>query len=109
MPEPSTAARPGDARKEQPMNTSIGDIASNFGRGLFAGAAGTAVMTVSSTIEMKLSGRGASQTPAQAAEKVLEVEPEDEGGKRRASRRFGSATTSTRGPRSRATRPLCGR
>jgi len=36
-------------------------------------------MTVSSTLEMKLSGRGASQTPAQAAEKVLEVEPEDEG------------------------------
>jgi hypothetical protein len=27
---------------------------------------------------MKLSGRGASQTPAQAAEKVLDVEPEDE-------------------------------
>jgi len=60
------------------VSASIGDIAANFGKGLFAGAAGTAVMTVSSTIEMKLSGRGASQTPAQAAEKVLEVEPEDE-------------------------------
>jgi hypothetical protein len=57
---------------------SIGDLAANFGKGLFAGAAGTAAMTVSSTLEMKLSGRPASQTPAQAAEAVLDVEPKDE-------------------------------
>jgi hypothetical protein len=49
------------------MSTSIGDIAANVGKGLFAGVAGTAMMTVSSTLEMKLSGRGASQTPAEAA------------------------------------------
>jgi hypothetical protein len=67
------------------MSTSIGDLAANVGKGLFAGAAGTAVMTVSSTLEMKLSGRGASQTPAQAAEKVLEVEPENEGAEARFS------------------------
>jgi hypothetical protein len=67
------------ARKEQPMSTSIGDIAANVGKGLFAGVAGTAMMTVSSTLEMKLSGRGPSQTPAEAAKKVLKVEPEDEG------------------------------
>ena len=35
-------------------------------------------MTVSSTLEMKLSGRAASETPAQAAEAVLNVEPKDE-------------------------------
>ena len=57
---------------------SIGDIAADFGKGLFAGVAGTAAMTVSSTLEMKLSGRPASQTPAEAAEKVLQVEPENE-------------------------------
>src|ERR687897_1129448 len=57
---------------------SIGDVAADFGKGLFAGAAGTAAMTVSSTLEMKLSGRPASQTPAQAAEAVLQVEPKDE-------------------------------
>jgi len=57
---------------------SIGDVAADFGKGLFAGLAGTAAMTVSSTLEMKLSGRGASQTPAEAAETVLDVEPEDE-------------------------------
>ena len=60
------------------MGTSIGDVASDFGKGLFAGLAGTAAMTVSSTAEMKLSARGASETPAQAAEKVLDVEPNDE-------------------------------
>jgi hypothetical protein len=67
------------------MSTNIGDIAANVGKGLFAGLAGTAVMTVSSTIEMKLSGRGASQTPAQAAEKILEVEPKEEGAEARFS------------------------
>ena len=67
------------------MSTSISDIAANVGKGLFAGVAGTAVMTVSSTLEMKLSGRGASQTPAEAAEKVLKVEPEDEGAEARFS------------------------
>src|ERR671921_1891782 len=60
------------------MGVSLGDIAANFGKGLFAGLAGTAAMTVSSTLEMKLSGRAASQTPAQAAEAVLNVEPKDE-------------------------------
>jgi hypothetical protein len=57
---------------------SLGDVAADFGKGLFAGVAGTAAMTVSSTLEMKLSGRPARQTPAEAAEKVLQVEPENE-------------------------------
>lgn len=60
------------------MNTTLGDVAANFGKGLFAGLAGTAAMTVSSTLEMKLSGRGASETPVEAAEAVLDIEPEDE-------------------------------
>jgi hypothetical protein len=67
------------------MSTSISDIAANVGKGLFAGVAGTAVMTVSSTLEMKLSGRGASRTPAEATKKVLKVEPEDEGAEARFS------------------------
>jgi hypothetical protein len=60
------------------MSVSLGDVAADFGKGLFAGLVGTVAMTVSSTLEMKLSGRGASQTPAEAAEEVLGVEPEDE-------------------------------
>ena len=60
------------------MSPKLGDVASAVGKGLFAGAAGTAAMTVSSTLEMKLRGRGASSAPAQAAAKVLGVQPIDE-------------------------------
>jgi hypothetical protein len=56
----------------------LGDVAAAFGKGIFAGVAGTAVMTSSSTIEMKLRGRPASSAPAQAATKVLGVQPIDE-------------------------------
>lgn len=53
----------------------IGEIAAAVGKGLLAGLAGTAVMTVSSTLEAKLSGRGASSTPADAVQAALGVEP----------------------------------
>lgn len=56
----------------------IGDVAADFGKGLFAGLAGTVAKTVSSNLEMELSGRGASETPAQAAEAVLGIEPKNE-------------------------------
>jgi hypothetical protein len=42
-------------------------------------------MTASSTLEAKLRGRGASLTPAQAAQKVLGVEPIDAGSEARFS------------------------
>lgn len=48
-----------------------------MGKGLVAGAVGTAVMTVSSTLEAKLRGRPASTSPAQAAGQVLGVAPKD--------------------------------
>ncbi len=64
---------------------SLGDTASAVGRGLFAGAFGTAIMTVSSTIEAKARDRGSSSAPADAAGKVLGVEPRDEAGKARFS------------------------
>ena len=50
----------------------IGDAAA-VGKGVFAGAVGTAAMTVSSSIEARLRGRGASSAPADAAGKVLRV------------------------------------
>ena len=56
----------------------LGSVAAAFGKGIFAGVAGTAAMTLSSTIEMKVRGRPASSTPALAAAKVLGVEPVDE-------------------------------
>jgi len=52
-----------------------GDVAAAVGKGIVAGIAGTAAMTLSSTIEMKLRGRDPSSAPADAAAKVLGVEP----------------------------------
>lgn len=46
-------------------------------RGLLAGAVGTAAMTLSSTVEARLRGRGDSSAPADAAGAVLGVEPSD--------------------------------
>lgn len=43
---------------------SLGDVAANFGKGLFAGLAGTAATTVSSTLEMKISGRERDPGPS---------------------------------------------
>lgn len=54
------------------------DLASSIGKGLVAGLVGTVAMTVSSSVEAKLSGRGASTAPADAAKKVLGVEPTGE-------------------------------
>lgn len=63
----------------------LGDTAGAVGRGLLAGAFGTAAMTVSSTVEAKLRERGSSSAPADAAGKVLGVQPRDEEGKARFS------------------------
>lgn len=66
--------------------TSISTTANTIGRGLVAGLAGAAAMTVSSTAEAKLSGRGASDTPAQAVASVLGVDEfEDDAAKQRAN------------------------
>jgi hypothetical protein len=61
----------------------VSDLASAVGKGLFAGLAGTAVMTVSSTLEANLSGRGPSSTPADALSAALHVRPDDEAGQQR--------------------------
>jgi hypothetical protein len=52
----------------------VSKVAHSIGTGLVAGLVGTAAMTVSSTIEMKVRGREASSAPAMAAEKVLGIE-----------------------------------
>lgn len=63
----------------------VGNLAGAIGKGLFAGAFGTAVMTLSSTLEMKLRDREASTAPADAAGIVMGVEPRDEEGEERFS------------------------
>lgn len=55
-----------------------GDIALALGKGIIAGLAGTVAITVSQMIEMKLTGREPSDTPADAVEKVLDIEPTTE-------------------------------
>jgi len=49
-------------------------LAEAIGKGIVAGAIGTAAMTVSSTIEQKLRRRAASTAPADATAKVLGIE-----------------------------------
>lgn len=49
-------------------------IAASIGTGLVAGLAGTAAMTVSSTIEARLRGRPFSTAPARATAKVLGIQ-----------------------------------
>lgn len=56
----------------------VRDVAEAVGKGLFAGAIGTAAMTASSVLEMKLQNRAGSSAPADAATKVLGVKPVDE-------------------------------
>lgn len=55
-----------------------GSVASAIGKGLIAGLAGTAAITISQMIEMKISGRKPSTVPADAASKVLDVKPTTE-------------------------------
>jgi hypothetical protein len=79
----------------------LGEVAAAFGKGIFAGLAGTAAMTISSTIEMKQRGRPASSAPAYAAAKVLGVQPIDEESEARFSNLvhwgYGSAWGGARG------------
>ncbi len=78
-----------------------GDVAATVGKGLVAGVAGTLAMTLSSTLEMKLTGREASSAPADAAAKVLGVEPKGDKEKARFSNvvhwAFGTSWGAVRG------------
>ncbi len=65
------------------MNTQR--ILAAIGRGLIAGLAGTAAITISSTIEMKLRKRPASTTPGKVGGKVLGVKPRNQEGMKRFS------------------------
>lgn len=55
-----------------------GKIALALGKSLIAGLAGTAAISISQLIEMKLTGRKASDSPAKAVNKVLHVQATSE-------------------------------
>jgi hypothetical protein len=68
------SAAAGGARAGERGVSGASQVAAAVGRGLAAGLGGTAAMTVSSTLEMRLRGRGSSSAPADAAAKVLGIE-----------------------------------
>lgn len=53
-------------------------LVKTLGIGLVAGLVGTAAITASQMVEMRLRGRKPSKSPAKAAEKVLHLSPQDE-------------------------------
>ncbi|MFW5924822.1 MAG: hypothetical protein ACOCV4_01585 [Myxococcota bacterium] len=59
------------------LATHVEEWAASVGRGLAAGLAGTVVMTGVQWLEIELRGSSPSTAPAEAAEKVFEVEPSD--------------------------------
>ncbi len=55
------------------MKALANTVATSVGKGLLAGFAGTAAMTVSSTLEARIRHRAASSAPARATAKVLGI------------------------------------
>jgi hypothetical protein len=76
-----------------PGATRADRLAIALGRGLVAGAAGTAAMTVASTAEMRLRGRPPSPAPSEVAAKLLGVRPRD----RRSEQRFAAISHAAMG------------
>lgn len=64
-------------------NTVADDMTAALGRGLVAGLAGTAVMTLIQALQMKLTGGESSDTPARAVGKTLHIQPRDPVGRKR--------------------------
>lgn len=62
----------------RPLSHFCSDFACAIGKGLIAGAAGTALMTAAQRVEMAATGRQPSNTPEMAGRKVLGVEPTNE-------------------------------
>lgn len=59
--------------------TALTELGTAIGIGLMAGLAGTIAMTISQAIEMRITGRQSSDTPANAVREVLDVKPVTEG------------------------------
>jgi hypothetical protein len=80
-----TAARRllrGRALKRPPAVEALDAVAVALGRGLVAGVAATAAMTVATTVEMKLRRREPSSLPAKVAGRLLGVKPRKRSGDR---------------------------
>ena len=67
------------------FSQSIGKAGGAIGKGILAGLAGTAVLTLAQMIEMKMEHRKPSTAPAEGAEKVLPIETKNEEQKQKLS------------------------
>ena len=65
--------------KEYKKPTALAKVGTAIGIGLMAGLAGTIAMTISQMIEMKITGRKSSDTPANAVREVFDIKPVTEG------------------------------
>ena len=65
------------------IGNGIGKVGSAIGRGLIAGMVGTAAITISQMIEMKITERESSDAPAKVGGKTLGVQPRNPEGKQR--------------------------
>lgn len=71
--------------KPVPLFPGPNDVFAAIGRGIFAGLAGTAVMTAGQRVEMRLRGRQGSTSPGDLVAGLLGVEAIDEAQRRRFS------------------------
>ncbi len=66
-------------------NNAFGELGSAIGKGLLAGLAATAAMTLSQMIEMKFSKRKPSEAPVKVASETAGIKPADEGEREKVS------------------------
>ncbi|WP_205780518.1 hypothetical protein [Mucilaginibacter limnophilus] len=67
------------------QNNILGELGSAIGKGLLAGLAGTAAITLSQIIEMKITKREPSDAPVKVVEDTVDVTPVSEEGKQKVS------------------------
>ncbi|MPR32018.1 hypothetical protein [Salmonirosea aquatica] len=82
-------------------NNPVKEISTALGAGLIAGLAGTAAITISQMIEMKITKRKASDAPTKAVAKVLDIKPVNKGEKAKVAQEihwtYGTAWGAVRG------------
>ena len=66
----------------------LNELGTAIGIGVMAGLVGTAAITISQMVEMKIDGREPSSAPADAASKVLDIKPESEEKKAKVSQQI---------------------
>jgi hypothetical protein len=64
--------------KNENNQSALAQVGTAIGVGLMAGLAGTIVMTICQRIDMKITGRKGSTTPAKAVREALDIKPVSE-------------------------------